>query len=249
VPLNGARVSAAEVNTQAEVWAPAWVFTPANLKDRRSALLVLDDRGRNAGAHEDGLYHRLAREGFLVCTADIRGVGDTRPEVGRGNPEYTIPHDAEEEFAWASLILGNPLLAQRVTDILALVCAVKNTYVPDTPIALAARGRLAVPALFAFAAANDIGSLYLAGGLASFQSVLETEVYNSPLANFAWDLFRSTDLPLLAAQASPRRIHLAGAVDGAGNRVDLAELRRMYPSGNVRFSADPAWDEETLASV
>ncbi len=250
VPLNGARVSAAEVNTQAEVWVPAWVFTPANLKDRRSAFLVLDDRGRNAGAHEDGIYHRLARKGFLVCAADIRGIGDTRPEVGRGNPEYTIPHDAEEEFAWASLILGNPFLSQRVTDILSLVRAVKATFGKGiAQFALAARGRLTVPALFAFAMAPDLGLLYLAGGLASFESVLETEVYNQPLANFAWDLFRFTDLPLLAAHSAPRPIHLAGAVNGAGNRMNLAELQRIYSSANVRFSSEPAWDDNILSSV
>ncbi len=250
VPLNGARVSAAEVNTQAEVWIPAWVFTPANHKDKSSALVVLDNGGRNAGAHEDGLYHRLARKGFLVCAADIRGIGDTRPEVGRGNPEYTIPHDAEEEFAWASLILGNPLLSQRVIDILSLVRAIKTAFGNGIAhFALAARGRLTVPALFAFAIEPDLGSLYLAGGVASYESVLETEVYKQPLANFAWDLFRCTDLPLLAAQSAPRSIHLAGAVNGAGNPMSLTELRRIYSSANVRFSSEPAWNENILSSV
>lgn len=250
VPLSGAQASAAEVNTESEVWVPAWVFTPANRDATGPVLLVLDDRGRNAHAHEDDVYHRLARKGRLICAADIRGVGDTSPEVGRGDPGYTIPHDAEEEFAWASLILGKPLLSQRITDILALVRAMKNTYARGhAPLALAARGRLTVPALFAFAATQDIGSLYLAGGLASFQSVLETEIYRQPLANFAWDLFRFTDLPLLAAQSAPRPIHLAGAVDGADNRMIPAELQRMYPSANMRFSPEPAWDEDTLGSV
>jgi dienelactone hydrolase len=250
VPLNGAQVSAAEVNTQADVWVPVWVFTPANSDGRRSALLVLDDRGRSAHAHEDDMYHRLARKGHLICAADVRGIGDTRPEVGRGDPGYTIPHDAEEEFAWASLILGSPLLAQRTTDILTLVRALRNTYPAATaPLAVAARGRLTVPALFAFASAQDIGSLYLAGGLVSFQSVLDTEVYRHPLANFTWNLFRSTDLPVLATQSAPRPIHLAGAVDGAGNPMVLAELQRLYPSENVRFSPEPAWDENSLGSV
>ena len=53
-------------------------------------LLVLDEKGRNAGANEDGTYHRLAREGRVVCAADIRGIGDMRPEVGRGDPAYTV---------------------------------------------------------------------------------------------------------------------------------------------------------------
>jgi dienelactone hydrolase len=250
VPLYGAHVSAVEVNTEAEVWIPAWLFAPPSPDPKRPRLLVLDDRGRNAHAHEDGIYHQLARKGQLVCAADVRGIGDTRPEVGRGNPGYTIPHDAEEEFAWASLILGIPLLSQRITDILAVVRALKNaSAAPDARIVVAARGRLTVPTLFAFAATQEIDSLYLAGGLISFQSVLETEIYQQPLSNFAWDLFRFTDLPLLASQSAPRRIHLGGAVDAAGNKTSLEELHRVYLSGNVRFSPESAWEEDTLGSV
>lgn len=250
VPWNSATASAAEVNSEGEVWVPAWVFSPARPAAARTPLLVLDDRGRSAHAHEDDLYHRLARNGRLVCAADVRGMGDTRPEVGRGNPDYTISHDAEEEFAWASLILGQPLLAQRITDVLALARAVRNSSAASgAPVALAARGRLTVPALFAFAAGQDIGSLYLAGGLVSLQSLLDTETYRQPLANFAWDLFRLTDLPLLAAQSAPRSIHLAGAVDGANKELSLADLQRTYFSPNVRFSREPAWDDTILASV
>lgn len=249
VPLNGARVSAAELNTEAEVWAPAWLFVPARMDSQRSPLLVLDDRGRNAHAHEDDVYHRVARDGRFVCAADVRGIGDSHPEVGRGNPGYTIPHDSEEEFAWASLILGPSLLAQRITDILALARAVKDSSAARVPIAVAARGRLTVPALFAFAASQDIGSLYLAGGLASYRSLLETELYDQSLANFAWDLFRHIDLPLLAAQAAPRPIHIAGSVDGAGKEISVAELRRIYSSSNIRCSPEPAWDDAVLRLV
>ena len=55
----------------------------------------------------------------------------------------------EEEFAWAALILGNPLLAQRIRDILAATYALQNLPAASgRPVALAARGRLTVPALF-----------------------------------------------------------------------------------------------------
>jgi hypothetical protein len=242
----GVRVAAVEVNSASAVWIPAWLFTPEKSDARENTLLVLDSRGRNAGAHEDDLYHRLASAGHRVCAADVRGVGDSRPEAGRGNPGYTISHGSEEDFAWASLILGDSLLAQRVTDILVLIQALKLT---NRPLALAARGRLSVPALFAFAASNDVSSLYLAGGLASFRSVLETELYSEPLSNFAWDLFRRTDLPLLAAHAAPRRIHLAGAVDASERPLGAEELRRIYTTANVEISDEPAWDERALGGA
>jgi hypothetical protein len=114
---------------------------------------------------------------------------------------------------------------------------------------MAARGRLTVPALFAFAASPLADSLYLADGLISYQNLLETENYREPVANFGWDLFRRTDLPLLAPQAAPRRIHLAGAVDASGNGMDLSLVRRIYSSENVQFSASPAWDEGALGTI
>ncbi len=246
-PSEGVRIEAIEVQSAPQVWVPAWLFVPNDTHGNAAALLALDANGRNPGAHEDGLYHRLARGGRVVCAADIRGIGDMRPEVGRGDPAYTIPHDSEEDFAWASLILGNSLLAQRVQDILALLQAMKNEpRMAGGGIVVAARGRLTVPALFAFAASPLANSLYLAGGLISYQNLLETENYREPLANFGWDLFRRTDLPLLAAQAAPRRVHLAGAVDASGNSMDLDTVRRIYSSGNVQFSASPAWDEGAL---
>lgn len=246
----GARIEAIEVHSAPQVWVPAWLFIPDDTHAKGSALLVLDDNGRNAGAREDGMYHQLARGGRVVCAADIRGIGDMRPEVGRGDPAYTVPHDSEEDFAWASLILGNSLLAQRVQDILAVLQAMRNE--PRTTgrrIVIAARERLTVPALFAFAMSPLANSLYLAGGLVSYQNLLETENYREPLASFAWDLFRRTDLPLLTAQAAPRRVHLAGPVDGAGNRMDLSLVRRMYSSGNIQVSAVPAWDEAALGAL
>ncbi len=207
-------------------------------------------RGRNTDAQEDGVYHRLARAGRRVYAADVRGIGDCRPEVGRGNANYTIEHDGEEAYAWASLILGEPLLAQRITDIVALLRAVGNELPSgDQRVSIAARGRLTVPALFAFASFESAVALYMAVGLASFESVLQTENYQQPLANFAWNLFQSTDLPLLAAQAAPRRIHLAGAVDGSNNRMSVDEVRRFYSSDNVRISSDATWDESVLAAV
>ncbi len=249
-PSEDAAIEAVEVQSAPRVWVPAWLFTPGKLNANRSALLVLDDRGRNANAAEDGLYHRIARKGQIVCAADIRWMGDTRPEVGRGNPGYTIPHDSEEDFAWASLILGDSLLAQRVEDILAVAQAMRNDPAfGNRRLAVAAKGRLTVPALFAFASSSIIDSLYLAGGLVSYRNLLETENYRQPLSNFAWNLFHLTDLPKVAAQAAPRSIHLAGTVDAANDRMDTAAVRNIYSAGNTRISAEPDWDESALGSA
>jgi len=246
----GARIEAIELNSAEQVWIPAWLFMPEKPQRSNRTLLVFDENGRNIGAEEDGLYHQLARGGLVVCAADVRGIGDMRPEVGRGNPEYTIPHDSEEDFAWASLILGHSLLAQRVEDTLSVLRAIKNDQrFAGRRVVIAARGRLTVPALFAFAASPLTDAIYLAGGLVSYRNLLETENYRVPLSNFAWDLYRSADLPELVVQAAPRKVHLAGTVDASGKRMDLDSVRRVYSGENVSVSERAEWDEAALGAI
>jgi dienelactone hydrolase len=248
-PTDGGHIEAVEVRSTTEVWIPAWAVAPTRADPNRPVILLLDDRGRNPGVGEGGLYDRLSRTGALICAADLRGIGDMRPEVGRGNPGYTIGHDAEEDYAWGSLMLGRSLLRQRAEDILALMQALKNdARAANRRLVVAARGRLTVPALLAFAASALSESLYLAGGLVSYRNLLETENYSQPLSIFDWDLFRRTDLPQLAEKAS-RPIHLAGVVDARGTTMDVSAVRGIYKSNNVQFSAEPGWDQTALEGL
>jgi hypothetical protein len=59
---------------------------------------------------------------------------------------------------------------------------------------------------FAAALEPGITELYLAGGLESFRSVVETEDYDHPFANFVPRLLEYTDLPEVAAALAPRRV-------------------------------------------
>src|SRR5213078_3530888 len=123
--------------------------------------------GRNYRWHDGALYQSLAGRGYPVCSADVRGVGDLGPEFGAGDPGYTREHQNEENYAWASLILGRPLLGQRVTDIVALVRALASSY-PRASVVVAARDRLTVPALCAAALEPRIRKVYLAKHLVSW---------------------------------------------------------------------------------
>ena len=89
----------------------------------------------------------------MVCAADIRGVGALLPEFSPGHTGYAASHRQEENYAWGSLILGKPLVGQRVTDILAIGSrsAQDIQATAGSPIRIAAAGRLTVPALFAAA--------------------------------------------------------------------------------------------------
>uniref|UniRef100_Q01TJ9 Uncharacterized protein n=1 Tax=Solibacter usitatus (strain Ellin6076) TaxID=234267 RepID=Q01TJ9_SOLUE len=233
-------VLAVEVNTAKRVWAPAWLFLPKRAWTRM--LLLVEPTGRNGAWHEDELYDQLAGAGIAVCAADVRGVGDLEAQFGPGAAGYARSHQTEENYAWASLILGHSLLGQRTTDIVALSQALVQRY-PQATIDLAARDKMTVPALCAAALEPRIKKTYLARHLASWRSVAELEDYACPLASLVPDVLRATDLPGIARSIAPRLVIVAGAIDAAG---------RLIPRGVAPYAEyrdQPAWDFDALSRL
>ncbi|HYI97076.1 MAG TPA: acetylxylan esterase [Bryobacteraceae bacterium] len=195
-------IEAVEVQVSPEMYLPGYIFKPKS--EPTGVIIVLEPRGRNAHWREDDLYPKLAASGRVVAAFDIRGIGDLWPEVGRGNPFYTRRHAEEDSYAWASLMLGQPMLHQRVTDILAIVEAMRK-YTGE-PILLAALDHLTVPALFATMLNPSIWRLYTARGLPSYAGLLESEDYNEPFANFFPNILSMIDLPQIRS-ALAQRLH------------------------------------------
>jgi dienelactone hydrolase len=251
----GCDVETFEVQSAPGVFVPAYLFSPA-LSNRPvlrplsavpPLLMLLEEGGRTRSWREGGLCHKLAAAGFMVCAFDVRGIGDLMPEVGRGNPGYTGPHASEEAYAWASLILGHPVLGQRVEDILAMSQAMQQRRGGKRRIVLCANGHMTVPALCAAALDPEIHTAYLAQGLVSWSSLLEGDSYSEPFSSFLPGVLTKTDLPFVARLASPRRIVVAGAVDARGLPVPIAAVRALYgDSVEVRGSA--SWDVNTFSA-
>jgi dienelactone hydrolase len=237
-------IEAVEVPSAEQVWLPAWIFHPRKADPSRPALLLLEPSGRVASWREDELCQALAAEGFLVCLPDLRGLGDLRPEYPRLAPQHARSHQGEEAYAWASLMLGRPLLGQRVTDILAVAQALRHhAAASGRRLILAARDTVTPPALLAAALDRGIELVYLAGGLVSYRSLAETENYRHPLANLLPRVLEETDLPHVARAIAPRRVIVAGAVGAAGDTLDENSVRSAYAGApNVEVRPRALWD-------
>ncbi|MBZ5594316.1 MAG: acetylxylan esterase [Acidobacteriia bacterium] len=236
-----------EVASEPSVWLPTWVLAAKDTTRDKPVLLVLD-----AVASERLWFDPdadLAPGSPVVCAVDIRGVGALLPEYGPGHPGYAASHRQEENYAWGSVILGKPLVGQRVTDILAVVAALrKHPVTAGRRVRVAAAGKLTVPALFAAALDQGIEALYLSGGLTSFRDVVDSELFNQSFANFVPGLLKHTDLPEVAAGLAPRRIVLAGAVNARGQTAEAAAVRQQYTAGNVSIEPEAKWTVERLVS-
>jgi dienelactone hydrolase len=248
VPSRAVDVEAWEVNSDSKVWVPAWIFLPHKNDASKPVLLLLEPNGRNGRWHEGELYQDLASQGYPVCVPDLRGIGDLAPEFGRGSPGYERSHQDEESYTWASMILGRPLLGQRVTDIAAVIQALSNyPALAGRKLRVAAQGKVTVPAAFAAAIAPQVDSLYLAGGLISYRSIVDTEDYFHSFANFSPGLLEHTDLPEVIAGLAPRAVALAGTVDAAGKRVSAGTAGDVYrAAANVRILESADWSIDAL---
>ncbi len=248
VPSEACRIAAIEIQSGRSVWLPAWLFLPKTNATAKSVLLLLEPSGRNGNWQEGGLYQALAADGHIVFVPDLRGVGDLTPEMGRGAAQHAARHNSEEEWAWGSMILGKPLVGQRVTDILALQEAVRQyPGVAGRPLVVAARGKMTVPAQLAAALDSNYSVLYLTGGLVSFRNIVETEYYNHPFAHFLPGILQHTDLPELPG---PKRMLLAGTVNAAGQPLPSEAVRAAYSNAaHVEIVAQAGWDAATLGGL
>ena len=189
-PSRGVKIEALEIESEAGIFLPAWRFVPAQPKSSSPPLILVQPGGRNAQWAEGGLCQNLAGRGRIVIAPDLRGIGDLRP---RGY--------VDETYAWASQMLGRPLLGQRVTDLVAVIRAA------GTRVDLVASGAMAAPAIFAAALEPTlIRQFHVNSGLRSFRSILDSPDYTEPFANFLFDVLRHTDLPQLVAHIADRGV-------------------------------------------
>jgi hypothetical protein len=127
---------------------------------------------------------------------------------------YARGHSSEDEYAWASLILGRSLLGQRTTDIVAYVQALAREY-SRVELVLAAREKMTVPALCAAAMEPRVSKVHLVRHLSSWRSVAEGENYTCPLANIVPDPLAVADLPQISRAIAPREVTASGSWDVA----------------------------------
>jgi len=187
------KIDAMEVESESGVFLPVWVFRPKNgAAAGGPVLIVVEPGGRNSQWNEDSIYPALAARGITVWAPDLRGIGDLRPEYPRHAPGNARNQQSEEAHAWSSLVLGRPLLGQRVADLLAVAAAIPGKK------RIAARGDMTVVARFAAALDPLVDRAYLAGGPASYRALLEVDDAG-PTANLLFGGIGVTDLTDLAA--------------------------------------------------
>jgi cephalosporin-C deacetylase-like acetyl esterase len=221
---------------------PGWFVRSSSASSRCSTVLYLTDDGGDEVVAEPGSMDRLLEAGHAVCAINLRGIGLTTPRFPSGGPNY---YDGsvhlDDRFAWTCLVMGRPLIGQRVWDTLRAVdYLVSRPDVDSSRIRIVGVGSPGLTAMMAALLDQRVRSVLVDRTLASYASILESESYSLKLAWFVPGILRKFDLPQIAAALSPRPCWILNGVDANGKILSKTSLRKQY---------SPHLSGETLANT
>ncbi|MGA8290338.1 MAG: acetylxylan esterase, partial [Acidobacteriaceae bacterium] len=209
---------------------PGWFVRPSSASGPRSTVLYLTDDGGDDVVAEPGSMDRLLEAGNAVCAITLRGTGLTTPRFPHGGPEYYGGSvHLDERFAWTCLVMGRPVIGQRVWDTLRAVDYLASR--PDvdaSQIRIMGVGSAGLVAIMAALLDRRVRSVLVDRTLANYMSILESASYSINLAYFVPRILRSFDLPQIAAAMSPRPCWILNGVDANGQILSETSMRNQY---------------------
>jgi cephalosporin-C deacetylase-like acetyl esterase len=229
-PRKGYRIEKIEFVSEPGVFIPVWVFVPERSVVDRRPLLFISDNGKEADGMELGLYERLALNGRVVASADVRGIGETKPPhtgVTFGTPQYRFLFDAEDAANLMAWYMDEELFGMRVFDVMRCVDYMLSR--GDTKgLRVVGQGTGALWAMFAAALDARIASVVAERGLVSYRSLAQTDRYTHNVGTFIRGVLQHFDLPQVAAAIAPRPVTLLSPVDPMKRVMTAAAAVEAY---------------------
>ncbi len=214
------------------IYIPTWVFIPKMLRPDQTAILYVDESGKEAQGLEFGVLEALALNGNLVAAIDVRGIGGTEPPHDpwiHDGGEFSHLFNVETAMSYMAWFMDESLFAMRVRDVIRGVDYMLNRpEVKRQAVRVVGKGMGALWALFAAAHDLRIQNAVCAGGLISYRSLTDHDRYVHGANVFIRDVLLHYDLQHVAACISKRKLSLLSPVDALGIPVDLDKAMETY---------------------
>lgn len=241
-PRKGVVIEEIQFESEPRMRVPGWFVRPSSRSGRGSTVLYLTDDGGDEVVAEPGSMDRLLAAGHAVCAINLRGIGLTTPRFPSGGPNYYGGEvHLDDRFAWTCLVMGRPVIGQRVWDAARAVdYLVSRPDVDSSQMRIVGVGSSGLTAMMAALLDDRVRSVLVDRTLASYASILESESYSLKLAWFVPGILRKFDLPQIAAALSPRPCWILNGVDANGQILSETSMRKQF---------SPHLSGETLAST
>lgn len=240
-PREGYRIEKTEFLSEPDIYIPTWVFVPEGRSGVLPTVVYFSDEGMESDGMEftgefslawtPGVLDQLARGGYLVIAADVRGVGETDSSRSSSLTSGEFGHlfDTNTSMAYAAWFMKLSLLGMRVQDVVRTVdYALQCEHADDRNLHLIGKGNAGLWCLFAAALDPRITSLISVRSLLSYRTLAQADRYLYGADVFVPDILEHLDLPQVAAAVAPRPLTLIEPLDAMKRTADSARAEETY---------------------
>jgi len=235
----GYRIEKLTYESEPGILIPALLYIPAGQNMKFPAILYADGEGKQASARE---AERLVHKGFIVLSADLRGMGETGPTLD--------PHDdfvryfGDYQSAETAILLGKTLVGMRAGDIeRGINLLASRSDVDGANLAGIGKGAAAVAMLHAAALDSRIRKVALENMLVSYDALVTHRIHRKMFEQIVPSALKFYDLPDLAGSLSPRQVWIVDAMNPMEQVMPAAEVRSIYRGEQMHVAnRDEKWD-------
>jgi cephalosporin-C deacetylase-like acetyl esterase len=235
----GYRIEKLTYESEPGILIPVLLYIPDGQSTKRPAILYADGEGKQASAGE---AERLVHKGFIVLSADLRGMGETRPALDTHDDFFRYFGDYES--AETAILLGKTLVGMRAADIeRGIDLLVARSDVDSTNLAGIGKGMAAVAMLHAAALDPRIRKVALENMLVSYDALVTHRIHRKMFEQIVPSALKFYDLPDLASSLTPRQIWVIDAVNPMGQVIPAGQVRTIYRGEQIHVAnRDQNWD-------
>jgi cephalosporin-C deacetylase-like acetyl esterase len=237
----GVRIEEVLFQSEPSIRVTGWFLKPDQGLDPLPTILQVSESGKYDTPEETGELVFLAKMGFAVCSVDLRGLGFSIPRLPAAGPVFYHGDKMQEDYAWASLSLGKPVLGQRVWDCLRSLDYLKSRpdVAQDRIYGYGNRGA-AIALLMAGVLDANLRSLMLDSSIASYRSLVESPAYSLQLPWFLYGILQHFDLPDLVGALAPRPCWLLNSTDASGEILPESGLADIFHNSRAAYKGSGA---------
>ncbi|MCE9530689.1 MAG: acetylxylan esterase [Planctomycetes bacterium] len=268
----GAKVERILLEVEPGIVVPIVVLSPAKLNGHAPVVVAVAQAGKEAFLKDrTAEIQKLIEGGMIVVLPDVRGTGETR--AGNSHSQDSNGYSTNMQ------LFGETMLGQRLRDLRSVLTYTRerkdvaadrislwgDSFTPpngtDTdfkiPRGVDNRPREAEPlggllALLGTLFEDNISAVYIAGGLASYHSILTHFAVLIPHDAAVPGALTAGDLCDLAGSLAPRPLRLEAMVDQQNRTLSATELKKAYEPAVKSYSSKPEalsfGDERTSAA-
>ncbi len=238
----GFRMEKLTYESEPGITIPALLYLPEGAASKRPAVIAAAGKGKT---DFDGNAVRLARQGAVVLSLDVRGTGEIRPPIDTA--DYFYRYFGDFETTMTAILLGRTMPGLRAQDIVRAADLLESREEVD-PKRISGFGKASGAAAMLYAAAFDprIRKLGLEDMLVSYGAVVARQANRGIFDQIVPSALKFYDLPDVVRALAPRPVWIIDPLGPAGQRLPEAAVSTEYSSPNVRVVNCPVetgWQE------